>query len=123
MLTGEPTSPEAFTEDHRRLLEVVARQVSETIRHAGSPGQPGVPERIDRLRLPRRDRVERFVEAETARLSAQSVISVVQIHINDIATKSVTAENRHALEQIVEETSKFCEAQMCSVVTPIRSLS
>jgi diguanylate cyclase (GGDEF)-like protein len=106
VLTVYSTIPEGFTEDHRRLLEVVGTQVSETIRHAGSQLQQSVPERVDRLRLPRRDRVERFVEAETARLSAQSVVSVVQIHFNDIAPKNLTSETRQPLELIVEEVSK-----------------
>ena len=106
VLSVYSTTPEGFTEDHLRLLEVVARQVSETIRHAGSQVQQSSPEPIDRLRLPRRDRVERFVEAETARLSPQNVVSVVQIYFSDISSKHVTSEGRHALDQIVEEVSK-----------------
>jgi putative nucleotidyltransferase with HDIG domain len=107
VLTVYSPSTDAFTDDHRRLLEVVATQVSDTVRHASSQFQHGIQSaRPDRLKLPRRDRVERFVESEASRLSPQSVVSVVQIHFSSASPELQGAESRATFERIVEEVSK-----------------
>jgi diguanylate cyclase (GGDEF)-like protein len=104
VLTVYSINIDGFTEDHRRLLEVVARQVSDIVRHAGGSKHFMTAERIDRLKLPRRDRVERFVEAETARSSSQGTVSVVQIHFSATLTDT-SQHDAHALEQLAEEIS------------------
>jgi diguanylate cyclase (GGDEF)-like protein/putative nucleotidyltransferase with HDIG domain len=98
---------EAFTEDHLRLLEVIARQVSDIIRHAGNQKHLLAAERVDRLKLPRRDRVERFVEAEISRPSSQNLVSVVQIHFSGLSRENVGRESYLMLERMAEEVSKI----------------
>ena len=97
---------DGFTEDHRRLLEVIARQVSDIIRHASGTRHSVQTERVERLNLPRRERVERFVESEIARASSQTTVSVLQIHFSGTLTSSSTNESRQVLEGLVEEVSK-----------------
>ncbi len=99
-------TPEAFTEDHLRLLEVIARQVSDIIRHAGGQKYLLSSERSDRLKLPRRDRVERFVEAEISRPSSHNLVSVVQIHFSGLS-REAASESYQALERMAEEVSKI----------------
>jgi putative nucleotidyltransferase with HDIG domain len=72
---------DGFTEDHRRLLEVVARQVSETVKHAKRPPALSTQPFDDVLTgLPRRERVARFVASEVDNTGNEAV-SVVVIHI------------------------------------------
>jgi putative nucleotidyltransferase with HDIG domain len=78
VLTVYSTILNGFTDDHRRLLEVVARQVSETVRHARAIEPAiGIPT------LPRRERVERFVEAEIRHGDDNFALSVVLIRMPD----------------------------------------
>jgi putative nucleotidyltransferase with HDIG domain len=81
VLTVYSTMLEGFTEDHRRVLEVVARQVSETLKHAG--GASGLTTQVtdDVSGLVRRERVERFVAAEIAHPSNLAVLSIVIVHM------------------------------------------
>jgi diguanylate cyclase (GGDEF)-like protein/putative nucleotidyltransferase with HDIG domain len=97
---------EAFTEDHLRLLEVIGRQVSDIIRHARTEKRVS-QERVDRFRLPRRDRVERFVEAEIARPSTHNLVSVVQIHLSGLSRAVAGQESHVVLERMTEEVSKI----------------
>jgi putative nucleotidyltransferase with HDIG domain len=65
VLTVYSTHRDAFTEDHRRLVEVVARQVSKTVMHAVQFDL----DKTERLRdhstgLPNRQHLERFVSSE-----------------------------------------------------------
>ena len=65
VLTVYSTHRDAFTEDHRRIAEVVARQVSQTVRRAADYKR----EHTERLRdhftgLPNRQHLERFILSE-----------------------------------------------------------
>ena len=64
VLSVYSTIADAFTDDHRRLLEVVARQVSETIRQVREADLAKTQPREDPYGLPHRERVESFVAAE-----------------------------------------------------------
>lgn len=65
VLTVYSTHREAFTEDHRRIVEVVARQVSETVRHSVEFRREQTEKLRDQLTgLPNRHHLERFVASE-----------------------------------------------------------
>jgi diguanylate cyclase (GGDEF)-like protein len=65
VLTVYSTHRDAFTEDHRRLVEVVARQVSQTVRHAVEFSRDNTEKLRDQLTgLPNRQHLERFVASE-----------------------------------------------------------
>lgn len=65
VLTVYSTHREAFTEDHRRIVEVVARQVSETVRHSVDFRREQTEKLRDELTgLPNRQHLERFVASE-----------------------------------------------------------
>jgi GAF domain-containing protein len=67
VLTVYSTHREAFTEDHRRLVEVVARQVSQTVKHAVDFSRDNAEKLRDQLTgLPNRQHLERFVASELA---------------------------------------------------------
>lgn len=82
VLSVYSTVEDGFSDDHRRLLEVVARQVSETIKHARFLLKQRADESRDRLTgLPQRERVERFVASEIRYSVNQATVSVVVIHV------------------------------------------
>jgi diguanylate cyclase (GGDEF)-like protein/putative nucleotidyltransferase with HDIG domain len=67
VLTVYSTHRDAFTEDHRRLVEVVARQVSQTVMHAVRFSRDNTEKLRDQLTgLPNRQHLERFVSSELA---------------------------------------------------------
>jgi diguanylate cyclase (GGDEF)-like protein len=67
VLTVYSTHREAFTEDHRRIVEVVARQVSETVRDSVEYRKEETEKLRDQLTgLPNRQHLERFVASELA---------------------------------------------------------
>lgn len=67
VLTVYSTHRDAFSEDHRRIVEVVARQVSETVRHSVSFRKEQTESLRDQLTgLPNRQHFERFVGSELA---------------------------------------------------------
>jgi diguanylate cyclase (GGDEF)-like protein len=67
VLTVYSTHRDAFTEDHRRLVEVVARQVSQTVKHAVDFNRDNSEKLRDQLTgLPNRHHLERFVASELA---------------------------------------------------------
>jgi diguanylate cyclase (GGDEF)-like protein/putative nucleotidyltransferase with HDIG domain len=69
VLTVYSTHRDAFTEDHRRLVEVVARQVSQTVRHAVEFSRDNTEKLRDQLTgLPNRQHLERFVASELVAL-------------------------------------------------------
>jgi len=65
VLTVYSTHRDAFSEDHRRIVEVVARQVSETVKHAVTFRREQTEKLRDELTgLPNRQHLERFVASE-----------------------------------------------------------
>ena len=73
---------DAFTDDHRRLIEVVARQVSQTIRQATESGDSGMLTRNGEQGLAHRERIERFVAGEIDLASSQSSLSIIRLRIS-----------------------------------------
>jgi diguanylate cyclase (GGDEF)-like protein/putative nucleotidyltransferase with HDIG domain len=67
VLTVYSTHRDAFTEDHRRIVEVVARQVSRTVQRAVGFRKEQTEKLRDNLTgLPNRQHLERFVTSELA---------------------------------------------------------
>ena len=66
VLTVYSTHREAFSEDHRRLVEVVARQVSQTVLHAVEFSRDNVKLRDQLTGLPNKQHLERFLASELA---------------------------------------------------------
>src|SRR5262249_44680071 len=82
VLTVYSTHRDAFTEDHQRIVEVVARQVSHTLRGAVDYKRPHADQLIDQFTgLPNREHLQRFIVSE---LSAQTGLpcSIVLLEIN-----------------------------------------
>jgi PleD family two-component response regulator len=93
VLTVYSTIVEGFTDDHRRLLEVVARHVSGTIRQAREASELSTQPIRDNLpNLPARERVERFVAAEITHATNGEFLSIVLIRL---ATQSHRAGDRN----------------------------
>jgi diguanylate cyclase (GGDEF)-like protein/putative nucleotidyltransferase with HDIG domain len=70
VLTVYSTHRDAFTEDHRRIVEVVARQVSQTVQRAIGFRQEQTEKLRDHLTgLPNRQHLERFVASELASMA------------------------------------------------------
>ena len=86
VLSVYSTIADAFTEDHRRLVEVVARQVSETIRQVTESEAATMQPRDDAQGLPPRERVERFVAAEIDLASSQAHLSIIRIQIASLGS-------------------------------------
>ena len=86
VLSVYSTIAEAFTDDHRRLIEVVARQVSETIRQVTESGATTMQPRDDPQGLPPRERVERFVAGEIDLASNQAHLSIIRIQISTLGS-------------------------------------
>jgi GAF domain-containing protein len=81
VLSVYSTVADAFSDDHRRLLEVIARQVSETIRQVTESEAPTMQSKDDVQGLPPRERVERFVAAEIDLASQQAHLSIIRLHV------------------------------------------
>jgi diguanylate cyclase (GGDEF)-like protein/putative nucleotidyltransferase with HDIG domain len=73
VLTVYSTHRNAFNEDHRRLVEVVARQVSQTVLQAVESQHDNADKLHDQLTgLPNRQHLERFVSSELADAGGRS---------------------------------------------------
>jgi putative nucleotidyltransferase with HDIG domain len=78
VLTVYSTLADGFTEDHRRLLEVIGKQVAETVRHAQvSFGSSSVVSGDEVSGFARRERVERLVAAEVNHSPTARGLSIV----------------------------------------------
>jgi diguanylate cyclase (GGDEF)-like protein/putative nucleotidyltransferase with HDIG domain len=96
VLTVYSTHRDAFTEDHRRLVEVVARQVSQTVKHSVQFGDELSEKLRDQLTgLPNRQHLERFVASE---LSASGGLPF-SILVLDVSHNPPKAGNRSAPQQ------------------------
>jgi putative nucleotidyltransferase with HDIG domain len=82
VLTVYSTHREAFTEDHQRIVEVVARQVSHTIRGAVHYKRQHAKELRDQFTgLPNREHLQRFIVSELS-ASAGLPCSIILLDIS-----------------------------------------
>jgi len=105
VLTVYSTVADGFTDDHRRLIEVIARQVSETVRHARDSAISSSQIMADDVAgLPRRERVERFVATEIGHLTTQAPLSIVVIHVSRASRDQ--PKSKQASETILREIAR-----------------
>jgi diguanylate cyclase (GGDEF)-like protein len=102
VLTVYSTHRDAFTEDHRRIVEVVARQVSDTIRQSETFRREQTEKLRDELTgLPNRQHLERFVVSELAASSGLPCsILLVEIVPGGTARTATRAVSHYPIAQI-----------------------
>jgi diguanylate cyclase (GGDEF)-like protein/putative nucleotidyltransferase with HDIG domain len=102
VLTVYSTHRDAFTEDHRRLVEVVARQVSQTVRHAVEFNRDNTEQLRDQLTgLPNRQHLERFVTSELA-ASGGVPCSILLLEVAHNSAKSTSRGGQPLVGQVAE---------------------
>jgi diguanylate cyclase (GGDEF)-like protein/putative nucleotidyltransferase with HDIG domain len=86
VLTVYSIHRDAFTEDHRRIIEVVARQVSQTVRHAVEfeRNRTGLKDQL--TGLPNLQHLRRFVASEMSAKGTQSEVSLVFVDLETLQT-------------------------------------
>jgi diguanylate cyclase (GGDEF)-like protein/putative nucleotidyltransferase with HDIG domain len=85
VLTVYSTHRDAFTEDHRRIVEVIARQVSKTVKHGIDVERYRIATFRDRLTgLPNLQHLERFIASETALGIGGTPLSIIFIDIQSL---------------------------------------
>lgn len=85
VLTLYSTQPDAFTEDHRRVVEVVARQVAQTVRHAVDFDRNRSTILRDQLTgLPNLQHLKRFVASELSGEVGASSLSIVFVDFDSL---------------------------------------
>lgn len=83
VLTLYSIQPEAFTEDHRRVIEVVARHVSQTVKQVVDLERNGPTHLRDRLTgLPNVQHLGRFVTSELSAGAASLALSLIFVDIH-----------------------------------------
>jgi diguanylate cyclase (GGDEF)-like protein len=102
VLTVYSTHRDAFSEDHRRIVEVVARQVSESIRQSEAFRREQTEKLRDELTgLPNRQHLERFVASElSATGGLPCSILVVEIVQNSLPRSNPRGLTQHVIAQI-----------------------
>jgi diguanylate cyclase (GGDEF)-like protein len=102
VLTVYSTHRDAFSEEHRRLVEVVARQVSQTIRHAVQFSRDDSENIRDQLTgLPNRQLLERFVASELAASSGLSC-SILLVDVRPTSLKSAARLGEPLVAQVAD---------------------
>jgi putative nucleotidyltransferase with HDIG domain len=80
VLSVYSTKRNAFTDDHRRIVEAVARQVSQTVRHALQFENERKSQMIDSSSgLPNAQQLQRFLESEIGAGGAASPITLIYV--------------------------------------------
>ncbi len=82
VLSVYATTTEAFSDDHRRLIEVISRQVSASILQATESDSTRPQPAMNQYGVPTRERVERFIAAELDLTSAQTNLSIIHITVD-----------------------------------------
>jgi GGDEF domain-containing protein len=91
VLTAYSTNRDAFTEDHRRIVEVVARQVSQTLERALDYKREQAEQLRDQFTgLPNRQHLERFIVSE---MSASEGLPCSIVLVSISVTRSPRSSN------------------------------
>jgi putative nucleotidyltransferase with HDIG domain len=82
VLTLYSTQQQAFDENHRRVIEVIARQVAETVRKAVGASH-GESLAVDKqlVGLPNRQQLQRFIQAELSGGRSHSGLSLIFVSV------------------------------------------
>jgi diguanylate cyclase (GGDEF)-like protein/putative nucleotidyltransferase with HDIG domain len=103
VLTVYSTHREAFTEDHRRIVEVVARQVSETVKDSVEYRREQTEKLRDQLTgLPNRQHLERFVASELAASGLPCSILLLTLQHAFNAKSSARTPSHNIVAKIAE---------------------
>jgi diguanylate cyclase (GGDEF)-like protein/putative nucleotidyltransferase with HDIG domain len=87
VLSVYSTDRNAFTEDHRRILEVISRQVSQAVKNASEFEHDRAENFHDQLTgLPNLQHLERFVAAEMATASGRNALSIVFVDVDSLSS-------------------------------------
>jgi diguanylate cyclase (GGDEF)-like protein len=87
VLTVYSTNKDAFSEDHRRIIEVVARQVTKTVTHAVALEDRRSAAFTDQLTgLPNRQHLTRFIASEIAAGGASSELAIILVDLDALKT-------------------------------------
>jgi diguanylate cyclase (GGDEF)-like protein/putative nucleotidyltransferase with HDIG domain len=102
VLTVYSTHRDAFSEDHRRLVEVVARQVSQTVLQAVEFSRDNTEKLRDQMTgLPNRQHLERFVASELA-ASGGLPCSILLLDVRHSTTKVAARAGQPSIGQVVD---------------------
>jgi two-component system, cell cycle response regulator len=81
VLTAYSTNSDAFSDEHRRVIEVVARQVAHTIKQSIDAARlPGTGQR-DTVRLAQPSRIDRLVAAEIESATPDAALSIIAVEV------------------------------------------
>lgn len=105
VLTVYSTHRDAFTEDHRRIIEVIARQVSRTVEHAINLQSERQTTFRDRLTgLPNLQHLERFIASEMAFGSGGMPLSIIFIDVQSLSRLN-RAQSRGGSDQTLADVA------------------
>jgi diguanylate cyclase (GGDEF)-like protein len=94
---------DAFTEDHRRIIEAVAKQVSQTLRHSVGRAQNRAPIVSDQLiGLPNRQQLNRFIEAEMSGEGNRGTLSIVFVALQSSMSHRTVRDPGKTAGRVVE---------------------
>jgi diguanylate cyclase (GGDEF)-like protein len=105
VLTVYSTNPEAFTEDHRRIIEVVARQVSSTVKHA--------------LEFEKR-RSTHFRDQSTGLPNAMHLRELVASELSSLSGVSIVVVRIQSFSGTVRTTGKVSDSTLESVANAVK---
>lgn len=88
VLTLYSTQQDAFDENHRRVIEAIARHVAETVRRAIRATSAGSESDAQLVGLPNRHQLQRFIQAELGSNRGQVPLSLVFVSIRFAGTSS-----------------------------------
>jgi diguanylate cyclase (GGDEF)-like protein len=89
VLTVYSTNKDAFSDDHRRVIEVIARQVSKTVKHAIDFESEQSSNSRDQLTgLPNQQQLERLVASEFSSVAAGAVMSIAFVEFDPVAIRN-----------------------------------
>ena len=107
---------DGFNEDHRRIVEVVARQVSQTIRHtAGFDKRRGATTPRDKLGIvPSYEQLEGVINSELASSTAGRAVSIVWVRARNPSTADgFSTQLKRILRQSWVSSARNSEQQIC----------
>jgi diguanylate cyclase (GGDEF)-like protein len=105
VLTLYSPHADSFTEDHRRIIEAVARQVSPMLRQT-TAGELGpkfqMPDRL--AGLPNKQQLRRFIEAEISMEGARSPLSLILVSVMPVVATETTLDDtaREGLARVTD---------------------
>jgi diguanylate cyclase (GGDEF)-like protein len=87
VLSVYSTDRNAFTEDHRRIIEVISRQVSQAVKNAIDFEHDRAENLHDQLTgLPNLQHLERFIAAEMGTASGRTALSIVFVDVDSLTS-------------------------------------